>query len=297
MQGEKSSKIRIFVGYYKPNFVFESKVFQPLLTSAIDWEEQPDILRDNTGINIAEGNKYYGELSGHYWVWKNFLPTTNVEYIGFCHYRRFLDFNLTKMPDVPFKPMFLGKFKGIFKKYAEEKILKCIKDYDIILPHKLYFEDPIYDQYIKYHPKIELDLALEILYELYPEYKNAAQKVMESERIYLCLNFIMKKELLNEYMEWMFNILTTLEKRSDWTKYVSYMDVRVPAFIAERFFNIWIEHNIEKRDLKLITTSSIYLMGEGYSESDPNKYLRLYDAFVYLLDENNLAAYKKLKQK
>lgn len=282
---EKSDKIRIFVGYYKPNYVFESNVFQPLLTSSIDWEEQPNILRDNTGINIADKNKNYGELSGHYWVWKNFLPTTDVEYVGFCHYRRFLDFDITSMPEVPLKPMFLKDFKDIFKEYSENNILKAINGYDIILPHKLYFEYPIYDQYIKYHPKKEMDTALAILMEIYPEYKDAAIKVLSSQKIYVCLNFIMKKELFSECMEWMFNILTTLESQSDWSQYNEYTDIRTPAFIAERFFNIWLEHNIETRDLKVLKTSSIYLMGEDYSETDPNRYINLYNAFVYLLEQ------------
>lgn len=294
---EKSDKVKIFVGYYKPNYLFESNVFEPLMTSNIAWPEYPDILRDNTAINIAEKNKNYGELSGHYWVWKNFLQETKVEYVGFCHYRRFLDFNITPMPNVPFKPMFLNEFKDIFKKYSEENIYQCIKDYDIILPHKLYMDGPVYQQYAKFHPKKELDIALEILDELYPEYKDAAQKIMSAEHLYLCLNFIMKKELLNEFFEWMFSILMTLEQRSDWSQYVAYMDVRVPAFIAERFLNIWVEHNVEKRNLKLLKTSSIYIMGEGYSETDPNHYIKLYNAFTYLLDENNLATYKKSKQR
>ena len=29
--------------------------------------------RDNTGINISSKNKFYGELTFHYWLWKNKL--------------------------------------------------------------------------------------------------------------------------------------------------------------------------------------------------------------------------------
>lgn len=286
---KQMSKVKIFVGYYKPNFVFQSDVYEPILTANIDWPEQPDILRDSIGINVAERSQYYGELSGHYWVWKNFLPNTKDEYIGFCHYRRFLDFGITPMPDVPFKPMFLDDFKNIFQHYTGSTILNCIKEYDIVLPHKFYFQQSLYEQYIKYHPKKEMDLALDVLKELYPDYSETAKQVMDSNELYICLNFIMKKELLNDYMEWIFSILTLVEERSNWSEYTDYLSIRVAAFLAERFFNIWLSHNIKTKGLNILKTSSIYLIGEDYSAVDPNIYILRYNVCEYLLRNNQLA--------
>lgn len=283
IKNDTPSKVKIFDIYFKPNMIFESKVFQPMLTSSIDWAPG-NIIRDNTGINIADRSKHYGELSGHYWIWKNYLPDAKEDYIGFCHYRRFLDFGITKMPDVPFKPVFANEFKYTFKKYTEENILKCIDGYDIILPHKFYFQDPICEQYARYHPKEGLISALNILEEMYPEYADAARDFMNSYELFICLNFIMKKDLLNEYLEWMFNILLELERRSDWSKYVEYLEIRLPAYIAERFFNIWLNHNVKKRNLKILKTSSVYLMGKDYSDVNPNVYRLRYDVFTQMLN-------------
>ena len=51
-----------------------------------------EYFRDNTGINITKKNKYYGEYTFHYWLWKNYLDSnfddTN-NWIGFCQYRKF----------------------------------------------------------------------------------------------------------------------------------------------------------------------------------------------------------------
>jgi hypothetical protein len=284
---DKSSKVKIFVGYYKPNFIFESDVYQPIKTSPFDWEDQPDILSDATGINIAEKNQYYGELSGHYWVWKNFLPKTDAEYVGYCHYRRFLDFGITPMEFPPFKPIYMTNFKKIFKKYTEEHILNCIENYDIVLPNKFPIQPNVYEQYIKWHPQNDFDLAMFIIREIYPEYLDTAIKVISDVEMYTCLQFIMKKELVNEYMEWIFNILFLLEQRTDWNQYVKYLDVRTPAFIAERLFNIWLAYNIEKRNLKVLNTTSILVVGKGCGLSPSKVYVSKYKALVQYYNEVN----------
>ena len=50
-------------------------------------------LTDFTGINIKEKNKYYGEYTFHYWLWKN--NKLNFDgWIGFCQYRKFWKNNL-----------------------------------------------------------------------------------------------------------------------------------------------------------------------------------------------------------
>ena len=41
-------------------------------------------LRDNTGINISDKNKFYGEYSFHYWFWKNKIKDiSDNSWIGF----------------------------------------------------------------------------------------------------------------------------------------------------------------------------------------------------------------------
>ena len=44
---------------------------------------------DSSGVNISHLNKYYGELTGIYWIWKNHLKNLNKnDLIGNCHYRK-----------------------------------------------------------------------------------------------------------------------------------------------------------------------------------------------------------------
>lgn len=276
MKDKNSSKIKIFVGYYKPNFIFKSDIYQPILTARTDWNPE-GMLKDDSGDNIAYKNEYYGELSGHYWVWKNFLPHTDAEYIGFCHYRRFLNFDLTPMPIIPFKPILEKDFKKIFSKYTEENILKCIDGYDIVLPHPQRFSGMLYSQYLSWHPKEDMNLALNIIRDNYPDYAKTALDVMSKNQMHSCLNFIIRKKLLKDYFEWIFGLFEILEKQTDWSRYKEYQKIRTPAFIAERFFNIWVEHAVAEKDLKVLHTTSNILVGEGYGATTYEEAVEAYE--------------------
>ena len=57
-------------------------------------------LRDNTGNNISKKNKYYGEYTFHYWLWKNYLNQMGNEWIGFCQYRKFWSLKAYKTENI-----------------------------------------------------------------------------------------------------------------------------------------------------------------------------------------------------
>ena len=46
-------------------------------------------IKSNSGDNIFYKEKYYSELTFHYWFWKNKLMFSDSEWIGFCQKRRF----------------------------------------------------------------------------------------------------------------------------------------------------------------------------------------------------------------
>ena len=46
-------------------------------------------ISDKHNDNISYKNKYYGEYTFHYWLWKNHLNKIESEWIGFCQYRKF----------------------------------------------------------------------------------------------------------------------------------------------------------------------------------------------------------------
>lgn len=249
------SKVKIFVSYQQITPIFISEVLQPIFIGANTNPNRVNALKDNTGINISEKNASYEDLTGHYWVWKNYLPKTQAEYIGFSQYCSFLDFNLNLSDNALFQSTFILDFENMVKTYTEENVLNKIKNHDVILPEKFSLYKTLYEDYLSQHPQRDIDLVLKILGENYPKYLESAQKTLMSDTMYSCMVFVMKKELFSEYMEWLFNILTTLEKTTNG----AILNDKTPACIAEVLFNIWLIHNIETRKLRTLNTSSVYV--------------------------------------
>ena len=184
--------------------------------------------RDNSGVNIAEKNSSFCELTGLYWAWQNGIFKNN-QYVGLVHYRRY----------------FAGKTLYLKKKQiaSESELLTILEKYDVILPRKRnYFIESIYSHYQHAHHIKDLELTRAVISELQPEYLESFDTVMQGRKLHLYNMFVMSSEKASEYCHWLFSILFELEKRLDITQYDNYQK-RVFGFIAERLFNVWILYN------------------------------------------------------
>ena len=108
-------KIFIYVLTHKKFDYDDDGLHVPLLNGSASQDEDFGYFRDDSGDNISNLNKYYAELTGEYWVWKN----SKADIIGFCHYRRY------------FAKNFL-----LTKKIDKNDIIKILEDYDIIMPKR-----------------------------------------------------------------------------------------------------------------------------------------------------------------
>ena len=107
----KKISIKILVGYHKPAVLLKNDILTPIhlgrslatKTSKDGSMNQEDyqwmcdnMIGDDTGDNISHLNRELCEFTGLYWAWKNYDKLGNPDYIGFMHYRRFLNFNNTE---------------------------------------------------------------------------------------------------------------------------------------------------------------------------------------------------------
>ena len=75
--------------------------------------------------------------------------------------------------------------------------------------------------------------------------------------------FVMKKELLQHYCTWLFDILFELEKELDISSY-STNDKRVFGFVSERLLDAWlITNNIAYEELDVVYMESQHWLRKG----------------------------------
>ena len=73
---------KVFVMTHKKINLQEDDTFIPLHVGRACADDL-GYIGDNTGDNISEYNKFFGELTGLYWIWKNYEGSENI---GICHY-------------------------------------------------------------------------------------------------------------------------------------------------------------------------------------------------------------------
>jgi hypothetical protein len=174
---------------------------------------------DDTGENISEQNCYYSELTGMYWVWKN----VKSDVVGICHYRRYLlDTN-----GAPF---------------TEAAVLSALEHYDVITTKNLQLNFPYEEGFASHHKPVYMETTAAVIRELYPEYADVFARLVREKHTYFGNMMILKKELYDAYMDWLFTILFAVQKRVKVEEEDSYHR-RIFGFISEFLQYVWITKN------------------------------------------------------
>ncbi|WP_195218197.1 DUF4422 domain-containing protein [Turicibacter sanguinis] len=221
--------VKVLVATHKPYQMPLEKIYLPV---HVGREGKDDIgyIGDNTGNNISFKNPYYCELTGLYWGVKNI----ECDYLGLVHYRRHFAMKVVK----PWE--YKKKFNYVL---SEQKINKLLIKYDLIVPKKRkYYVETLYSHYANTHYASHLDETRKIIEYKYPEYTQSFDKIMNRRSGYMFNMFIMKKDLVEQYCEWLFSILEELETKIDISSY-SKFQARLYGRVSELLFNVWIEKN------------------------------------------------------
>ena len=181
---------------------------------------------DHTGDNISAKNPTFCELTGLYWGWKNL----HADCIGLCHYRRHFG-----------KKGFGDKWGRLLTSPQARALMEL---HDVVLPKKRnYFIETNYAQYVHAHHREDLEVTRAILEEDYPDYLVAFDGVMHCSTTGHRFNmFLMRRNVLEDYCRWLFDVLFKLEERLDISQYSDY-DKRVFGFVAERLLDVWLQRN------------------------------------------------------
>lgn len=221
--------IKILVATHKQYKMPTDKCYLPI---HVGKKGKQDIgyLGDDSGDNISKKNPYYCELTGLYWGIKNL----HCDYIGLVHYRRYLAKD---------KSIIITRKDKSKKILSEEDIKVLLKNYDIILPKKRnYYIETVYSHYAHTHYSEHLDETRKIIEENFSDYLETFDFIMNRRSAHMFNMFIMKKELADDYCNWVFKILEELENRIDYTLYNEFQ-ARLFGRVSELLLDVWIEKN------------------------------------------------------
>ena len=218
--------IKIIVASHKPYQMPGENCYLPV---QVGKEGKKDIgfRGDDTGDNISWKNPSYCELTGLYWAWKNL----DADYLGLAQYRRHFSA----------KPWLVRVWKGKQNCILTDKeVHRILKKTDIILPRKRYYLiESVYSHYCHTHYPEPLDQTRRIMEKEYPEMMPAFNRVMNKKSAHMFNMYIMKRELSDEYCEFLFQVLGELEECIDISSYDPFQG-RVYGRISELLLNVWI---------------------------------------------------------
>ena len=235
-------KIAILIAMHKQYAYPESEPYFAIQVGAKD-KEKILSYSDDSGDNISEKNPYYCELTALYWAWKNL----DANAVGLVHYRRYFK------GELGFKVN--GKTKGVLSKKECEKLLEKS---EVILPKKRkYYIETLYSHYAHTLYVEPLDITGEIIKEKYGDYYAEFLRLKKRRSAHMFNMAIMKKKVLSGYCEWLFDILSELEKRVDCKKYDAF-HARFFGRISELLLDVYINTNeIRFTEVKVVSTEKI----------------------------------------
>jgi len=110
-----------------------------------------------------------------------------------------------------------------------------------------------------------LDETRNIIEEKYPEYLTEFDQLKTRTSAHMFNMFIMKKEVLDAYCKWLFDILFELENRIDVTQYEAF-HARFFGRVSERLLDVWIRKNgVTYQEVKVMDMQNINWLKKGTS--------------------------------
>ena len=284
--------LKIFCVYFDRRPIWRSDCVEPIQAGKARTGLDLGMLADDTGDSISGENARYGEMTAWYWVWKNYLPAhSETEYVGFSHYRRFLDF-AGRGKGRTFRTTY-AKFRRIFDRhYREGEVLERIGDADLVMRAA---SDSGYatmrEQFAQAHPENvgDFDRFVSLLRERHPDDLAEIEATLGSGRLAMELQFVMRRELFADFMDWTFALCREFERRWGWAGATDGERARAPAFLIERMFLVWLAIRRRERSVKVLEMQMVKLTGR------PWWYPLLKPILPFLSERTNDRIYSRFK--
>jgi hypothetical protein len=267
-------RLKIFSCHHlRPEFTCNTEIFQTFVSN-MPAPEDGSFMSDLGGINIA-GDNLYSELRHQFYVWKNLIG--DYDYVGFEHYRRpfFIDplpaaRIAARFPEIwqvrlyfaAFNDVGLWRNPNVFEQYMAmrrslgaddiSRVKDWIGGYDIVVPRpnienierqwKSCFDDDVLWSTM-------VDGINDSRY--FKTYANFL--IFQMEICYFANMYIMRTDLLDEYLTFCFEVLAYCREKLP-------LFGRALGYFSERLFSFWLYHKrIEDPTLRVLELPFVML--------------------------------------
>jgi len=211
-------------------FKYLPKNIIPLILN--DKKIKDNYLNGSTKDNIHHLNKYLGEFTGIYWVYKNKINEYNDnDLIGFCQNRRFF-LNDEYIVNHKINSDLFSKLLSI-----ETDIFNKSKTI-MVTPQKLKNEN-IYDHFKNNHSEKLMKESFKILDQ---NNSKLFQEYLKNNEYSVCNMFITRVNIFKIYCKFIFPFLNKILEFCLKENLCQNKNIRLPAFFIERFTSFWF-HN------------------------------------------------------
>ncbi len=183
---------------------------------ATEWP--PRFTRDDVGEHISEKNPRYCELTALYWGWRNL----DCEYLGLVHYRRHF------RGSGPRHVLAGGDLDALLEKAPV--VVARPRDYHI---------ETVKSHYAHTFDVAHFDALAATIAERSPAFLEAFEQVLGGTRLHICNMAVMRRDILDAYCTWLFDVLFACEERIDFSGMTPF-EQRVMGRLAERLLDTWL---------------------------------------------------------
>lgn len=236
--------IKMFsIAYKDVPYALPTGWVEPFAVGELASRHPEALYRDDAGDeHIAGLNAVFGELTAHYWVWKNLPP---VPYVGFCHYRRY--FNFIQNPQIGLPKLLASPVPEIMAFINQEAqktmALKILESSDVIATRQYCLPQTIGQQFCENHPPHIWEVFVQTIAQVSPPWLSRYLPWFEVSREFRFYPVLITRwEIFAEFSSLLFDVLFQVYKTvgpvAD-EPGVRFQPGRYPAYLSERFMMLY----------------------------------------------------------
>lgn len=210
---------------------------------------RPGVLYDDDGENISSLNPCLNEATAMWWAWRH-PEIRHADYLGFCHYRRFLWFHPVRdrdgQPDklraIRQNPSRIGRFAASALQVSAAAARLRNSGTDGFLP--VHWECPLpsllaWGEAEHAFSKRWAEALLELVQEREPAFADFFRTALISgRRLYICNLFVVRTALFERLCDTLFPAVLRLAEAWQMEP-ATWMSAREPGFLTEYLVGSW----------------------------------------------------------